>query len=36
MALTFEWDPAKALENERKHGVRFEEAITNFGGTCGH
>ena len=28
MALTFEWDPAKALENERKHGVTFEEAST--------
>ena len=31
MALTFEWDPAKALENERKHGVTFEEASTSFG-----
>lgn len=30
MSLTFEWDPAKALENERKHGVRFEEASTCF------
>lgn len=30
MALTFEWDPKKALENERKHGVRFEEASTCF------
>lgn len=30
MALTFEWDPAKALENERDHGVTFEEASTCF------
>ena len=25
-----EWDAAKALANLRKHGVRFEEAITAF------
>lgn len=31
MALTFEWNQAKALENERKHGVTFEEASTSFG-----
>jgi uncharacterized DUF497 family protein len=31
VALTFEWDPAKALENERRHGVTFEEASTSFG-----
>jgi hypothetical protein len=24
----FEWDPAKSLENERKHGVLFEEAVS--------
>jgi uncharacterized DUF497 family protein len=30
VTLTFEWDPEKALENERKHGVRFEEASTCF------
>ena len=30
MLLTFEWDPEKALENERKHGVTFEEASTSF------
>lgn len=24
----FEWHDAKALENERKHGVTFEEATT--------
>jgi uncharacterized DUF497 family protein len=27
----FEWDEAKALANERKHGVSFEEAKTVFG-----
>jgi uncharacterized DUF497 family protein len=26
----FEWNPAKAAENRRKHGVRFEDAITAF------
>lgn len=31
MGLTFEWDAAKALENERKHGVSFPEASTCFG-----
>jgi uncharacterized protein len=30
MALTFEWDPRKALANERKHGVTFDEATTAF------
>jgi uncharacterized protein len=29
--LTFEWDPAKARANERKHGVSFDEAKTVFG-----
>jgi uncharacterized DUF497 family protein len=29
--LSFEWDPAKAQENERKHGVSFEEGRTVFG-----
>jgi hypothetical protein len=24
--VQFEWNPAKARENERKHGVAFEEA----------
>jgi len=28
--LRFEWDPAKARENRRKHGVSFEEARTVF------
>ena len=31
MSLTFEWDPDKADENERKHGVSFAEAATVFG-----
>lgn len=26
----FEWDAAKAAENRRKHGVRFEDAVTAF------
>ena len=29
-APRFEWDPAKARENLRKHGVSFEEAQTVF------
>jgi uncharacterized protein len=31
MSLEFEWDPAKAEENSRRHGVTFEEAATAFG-----
>lgn len=31
MGLSFEWDPAKARANARKHGVTFEEAATAFG-----
>jgi hypothetical protein len=31
VSLTFEWDPDKARENERKHRVRFAEAATVFG-----
>ena len=31
MSFTFEWDPEKARENERKHGVSFPEATTAFG-----
>ncbi len=27
---TFAWDAQKALENRRKHGVSFEEAVTVF------
>jgi len=30
MALEFEWDPAKAATNLRKHGVSFDEAATAF------
>ena len=30
MALTFEWDPKKAEENRKKHGVEFAEASTVF------
>ena len=29
--MQFEWDPEKAAENERKHGVSFDEAATAFG-----
>lgn len=28
MSIEFEWDPAKAEANVRKHGVSFEEATT--------
>lgn len=28
--LRFEWDPRKAVENQRKHGVSFQEAETIF------
>jgi hypothetical protein len=28
--IRFEWDPAKARANQRKHGVSFVEAITVF------
>lgn len=31
MPLLFEWDEDKAQQNERKHGVSFEEAATVFG-----
>ena len=29
--MDFEWDPAKAESNRRKHGVTFAEAVTIFG-----
>ncbi|CAN5331293.1 BrnT family toxin [soil metagenome] len=29
--MEFEWDPAKAASNRKKHGVSFEEAETVFG-----
>jgi uncharacterized DUF497 family protein len=28
--MRFEWDPAKAKSNIRKHGVSFDEAVTVF------
>lgn len=31
MAYEFEWDPEKAADNVRKHGVSFDEAVTAFG-----
>ena len=30
MSFEFEWDPAKAKDNWKKHGVAFEEALTVF------
>ena len=30
MDFGFEWDPRKAVENARKHGVTFSEAMTAF------
>ena len=30
MSFEFEWDPAKARENRKKHRVAFEEALTVF------
>jgi len=30
MLIGFEWDPAKAKTNVRKHGVSFDEACTAF------
>lgn len=35
MAFAFEWDPQKAIENARKHGVTFDEATTAFGDPFG-
>ena len=29
--MEFEWDPSKAVENLRKHGISFDEAATVFG-----
>jgi hypothetical protein len=31
VGYVFEWDPAKAEVNRRKHGVDFDEASTLFG-----
>jgi uncharacterized protein len=30
MLFEFDWDPAKAHSNRRKHGVAFEEAMSIF------
>lgn len=30
MALIFEWDEAKDLSNQKKHGISFDEAKTVF------
>ena len=35
MALAFEWDPAKAAANARKHRVTFAEAMTAFADPLG-
>ena len=29
--MKFEWDPGKAVANERKHSITFDEASTVFG-----
>ena len=34
MTIEFEWDFNKAANNERKHGVSFEEASTCFYDQC--
>jgi uncharacterized DUF497 family protein len=34
-SVEFEWDPAKATENVRKHRVSFHEAATVFGDFLG-
>jgi uncharacterized protein len=28
--MQFEWDPSKARQNLKKHGVSFDEAVTAF------
>lgn len=28
--LKFEWDPKKSVQNERKHGLSFEDAVQVF------
>lgn len=33
MGLDFEWDPIKAVANEQRHRITFEEASTVFGDT---
>lgn len=34
MSSAFEWDPAKDLENQRKHGVSFVDARRAFFDKC--
>lgn len=29
--MQFEWDPSKAKQNLKKHGISFDEAVTAFG-----
>jgi len=36
MDLRFEWDARKALANQIKHGVSFEEAVTVFADPLAH
>jgi uncharacterized protein len=36
VAMDFEWDPAKAASNTKKHGISFEEASTAFGDPLAH
>jgi uncharacterized DUF497 family protein len=31
MRFEFDWDPAKAENNRRKHGITFEDAMGVFG-----
>ena len=31
--MDFEWDREKAVTNERRHGISFEEAVTVFSGS---
>ncbi len=31
--LSFEWDPRKDAQNQRKHGISFQEALTVFYGS---
>lgn len=33
MSLSFEWDDGKSRDNQRKHGVSFQEARTVFNDT---
>jgi uncharacterized DUF497 family protein len=35
VGLQFEWDPNKAIDNQRKHKVTFEEAATVFADALG-